>query len=330
MLAIKNYRNKTILAAILAAFLLGCSSQIASNNSNNLASSAGEAKLNHAQLLSDLKVLSSDEFEGRKLGSAGNIKAQQYIIERLQSSNVAPFKQQYAHQFIKKQLFTSKQGYNVTAFVEGTEFSEKYIVFTAHYDHIGKKGYQIFNGADDNASGTAALLTFANKINKQPLKYSSIFLFTDGEEQNLSGAKAFIDDNQDIVSAISLNINMDMIAGDKSTKTLHYIDSHLDNLVSTELVTELINTEPFKRFSVKKGFTNIKGYSVVGRRTNWVQASDHGVFYQNNIPFIYFGVGEHKLYHSDKDNYENVNLAFFINASEYIYSYIRLIDRYLK
>ena len=143
---------------------------------------------------------------GRKFASVESSQAQNYIISSLADNNVQPFQEKFRHSFKHKSFLYQKEGHNIIGYVKGTSFPDQYIVLSAHYDHLGKKGSRVYNGADDNASGTAAVLSFAQAIGRMPLKYSVIFLFTDGEEVNLLGAKAFINQQKHLLPQIRLNI----------------------------------------------------------------------------------------------------------------------------
>lgn len=163
--------------------------------------------------------------------------------------------------------------------------------------------------ADDNASGTAALLHYGKIIKKEPLKHSVI----DGEEVNLLGAKAFIAEQKKLLS--KLNINLDMIAGSKHTKKLHFISQDLDKVLSSENLSDFTKLQlHFKTHSkaqLAAGFKNPKRRGLSANSTSWRMASDHGIFSKAGIPFIYFGVGSHKNYHSEFDNYANINQGLF-------------------
>lgn len=264
---------------------------------------------------------------GRKLASDGNKRAQDYIISSLANNNVPPFQNKYRHAFHHKSFLSVKAGTNIVSVVTGTDFPQKFIVLSAHYDHLGKKGSKIYNGADDNASGTAALLSFAQAIVNKPLKHSVIFLFTDGEEVNLLGAKAFVRQQKLLLPQIILNINVDMIAGSKRTKRLHYLDNKLDTILSNK-VDILKSVSQSSSISVKKGFRG-KSYRS-NSNTSWISASDHAAFYRHLIPFIYFGVGEHVNYHTTDDDFQHTNLSFFIEASQTIYQFLQLIDENIE
>jgi len=276
-------------------------------------------------LLQDIKALSSDVMQGRKFATHSSLKTQDYLINALKSYNIQPFNNKYTHRFQYDNFFNSKQGANVIGLIPGYQYSDKYIVLTAHYDHLGAKGRHVYNGADDNASGVAALLTFGKLIKETPLKHNVILLFTDGEEINLLGARSFIAQNDVMKDSIKLNINVDMIAGDSKTKKLHYIYGNFDKFAKTDLA-QLFKEIKSDTIKIKKGFNQLGRYSVQDRRTNWKMASDHGVFANHDIPYLYYGVGTHKNYHSFTDTYENVNKAFVLASSTVIFKHLLYLD----
>ncbi len=282
------------------------------------------------KLLQHLNVLSSDQFSGRKFSSQGSLQAQSYLVSVLENLNVPPFNNQYLHAFTKSGFFQSKQGANVIATIPGSHFQDRYILLSAHYDHLGTKGGKVFNGADDNASGIAALLYYAKLLKQAPLKHSIILLFSDGEEVNLLGAKAFIEQQKNLLNNIRLNINLDMIAGSKHTKKLRFISKDLNKILNPE---DLAKFDKFQA-SLKKrpnvhltyGFRGRKRIGTSVNHINWLMASDHGVFSKAGIPFIYFGVGPHKNYHSEFDVYANINHQFFLSATDIIFQQLIYLD----
>lgn len=276
-------------------------------------------------VLKHLHYLSSDSLEGRQVGTRGGKLSQDYIVSQLKINNIKPLAKEYLVDFSIVGLFNAIRGGNVIGLVEGTEFPEKFIVLSAHFDHIGGHGSKIYNGADDNASGTSALLYYAKKLQQSPLRYSVILLFTDGEEVNLNGAKAFIKQNSTLLANIVLNVNLDMIAGSATTKYLRYISRGLDKLLSDDKILAL--QQQNYAIQLKKGFRQqrLRG----NKNINWQLASDHGVFYRQNIPFIYYGVGNHQNYHQTSDTYENINQQFYISAVDVIYQQITFIDQNL-
>ena len=261
------------------------------------------------------------------MATRGNVKAREYIIDTLKQLKVAPLNQDYSQFFNHK----GAEGANVIAVIPGSEFAQQYIVLSAHFDHIGRQGRVIYNGADDNASGTAALLSIAEQVQKAPLRYSLILLFTDGEEIDLLGARAFIDSHQHLLDKIKFNINLDMIAGDHKTRRLRYISKGMDSLLDEGAFDKWSVLRNTGEVQLKKGFKsgsrNIsRGRSVVNNRVRWRAASDHYVFYKAQIPFIYFGVGTHKNYHTGNDDFNGINQEFYLGATASICRQLYLLD----
>ena len=273
--------------------------------------------------------MASDQLAGRKVGTDESVLAQDFIINHLKQANVKPLKEHYQHKFQYNKLLNKKFGNNIIGIIPGQLFPEKFIVISAHFDHIGKEYGKIFNGADDNASGTAALIDFAYKLQAHPLKYSFILLFTDGEENNLSGAKAFINDFPKIKRNTVLNINMDMIAGANNTRLLRYIEKGLDKIMPKDSLVNWRAQIANADVNIKKGFRLRDKFDSSRGRIKWETASDHGVYYEEKIPFIYFGVGPHRHYHKSSDTYNNVNKQFFIGAASSIFKLVLFIDQHI-
>jgi len=283
---------------------------------------------NEKYLIQHFKALSADVFSGRKIATQGNIKAQNYIKSTLANAYVRPFNRYYLHPFTKKRVFSSISGTNVIGLVEGTTFKNDYIVLSAHFDHLGTKGSIIYNGADDNASGTAALLAFAKKIQVTPLKHSVILLFTDGEEAGLYGSKAFIEQQKNLLPHIKVNINLDMIAGAKQTNSLHYIEKRLNKILSVTAYNNFKYSTPSTNIKIKRGFKQLgKTNLASGSKINYISASDHGSFNRIKIPFVYYGVGTHINYHTKHDDFTHANLRLYVNAYKFIESKIIFLDQ---
>ena len=284
----------------------------------------------NSTVLEHLKILSSDHFKGRKFASQGSIDTQDFLVSTLKALSIPAFNKQYRHHFTQSGLFKSKQGTNIIGYIPGSHLKDEYLVLTAHYDHLGIIRNKVYNGADDNASGTAALLLYAELLKETPLKHSVILLFTDGEEVNLLGAKAFVSQQKTMLNKVKLNINLDMIAGNKKTKKLRFLSKDLQQILSSQQVDEFSKLqEYFKTNSsahLTAGFKRVKSVGSNVNRSNWLMASDHGVFSKVGIPFIYFGVGTHKNYHSEFDDYDNINQTFYLAAINIIYQQLSYLD----
>ena len=181
------------------------------------------------RLRAHLDYLAADSLDGRGLGTAGKQKAALYIADAFKSAGLATFDDDYFQEFFIRISMANMTGTNVIGVLEGTdpELKKEYIVVGAHYDHVGyemKDGKRIvYNGADDNASGTAGLIELVRILSgrRTELKRSVIFIAFDGEESGLLGSKAFASSNGRFTPAeIEFMFSMDMIGMYKSYKGL--------------------------------------------------------------------------------------------------------------
>jgi len=263
------------------------------------------------QLMNDLKELSSDKYEGRKSGSAGNRNAAAYIIKRFEQIGLKSYNNNWKQAFDLRNEKVS--GENLFGYIPGK--LDEIIVISAHYDHLGKVGGKVYNGADDNASGVAGLLSIASYFKRNPPGYTLLFVCFDAEEKSLQGSKAFVAKPPVPLEKIVLNINLDMISrADKNDLyacgTYHY--------------------PQFKNY-LPKGKGNIKlrlGHDNPKQgKDDWTSQSDHFAFHEKKIPFIYFGVEDHKDYHKPTDDFERIKPATFSNVVELITQAISEIDK---
>lgn len=275
--------------------------------------------VNRNDLLKDLEILASDKYEGRKTGTSGNHAAAEYIIARYKKIGLSSINENYKHDFsFKNRKSEQLNGTNLIGFIKGK--SDNIIVVSAHYDHVGINNSKIFNGADDNASGVSALLHIAEYYkNKKPLN-TILFIAFDAEEMGLQGAYAYLRDPKTNKNSIKLNINMDMVShNDKSE--LYAVGTY-----QTHVLKEII-----KDADKNTGIKILFGHDVPGTgKDDWTMQSDQGPFAKEKIPFIYFGVEDHKDYHQSTDKFENINPDFFYSATNAILKSIIKLDKELQ
>lgn len=272
---------------------------------------------NANNLLEHVKELSSDAYQGRRTGTAGAEMAKAYIIAQLEAHKIKPLGKKLEQAFEFKTRNKTYKGVNVLGKIQGTDYPEKHIVLSAHYDHEGIKNGQIYNGADDDASGVSALFAFAEFFQKNPPKHTVILAFFDAEELGLQGSKFYIENPIVALNSIVLNINMDMISRN----------------TNNELFVTGIKTHPqlettYKNFNTSKNITIIAGHDGTDGKQNWMYASDHAPFYQKGIPFLYFGVEDHKDYHKPTDDFENIHPEFYKDAVACIIKIFQKIDTF--
>ncbi|MEN3323380.1 M28 family peptidase [Mariniflexile soesokkakense] len=266
-------------------------------------------------LLQHIKTLSSDVFEGRRTGTKGALKAEKYIVNQFMLFEVLPLGNDYLQPFLFTEAGRRYESKNVLGYIKGTTYPEKYIVISAHYDHEGVKNGNVYNGTDDNASGTSALLSFAEYFRIHPPKHSVILAAFDAEELGLQGSKYFVNHSIVPLKQIMVNLNMDMIS--RSDKNELFAVGTIHNETLKQVVTN-------HTYSKKINF--LAGHDEGNWKDNWTYASDHANFHKKGIPFLYFGVDDHEDYHKPTDDYENIQPEFYIEAVKVIISVFEKID----
>jgi Zn-dependent M28 family amino/carboxypeptidase len=275
-----------------------------------------------SRLLRDIEVLSADDMEGRSADRPAMQRAREYVERRFKESGLKPFGDSFAHEFkIEEKGKTGwLKGINIVGRIEGKRSPEKFIVITAHYDHVGVNNGEVYNGADDNASGTAALFAIAKYFSEHGPDHSLIFVAFDAEEKGLEGAKEFVQNPPVAKSSVLLNINMDMLSRNEkgelyASGAFHY----------TKLRPLLAAVQ--KKARVKL----LLGHDAPNLgKDDWTFQSDHAAFHRAGIPFIYFGVEDHADYHRPTDDFANIMPDFYVRVVETIIDAVNIIDRDLN
>jgi hypothetical protein len=260
-------------------------------------------------VLKHVKELASDAYEGRETGTKGGQKAKNYIIATFEKLGVKPLGNMYNQPFPMPENLGITQGENVIGYVEGSEKPNEYIVLSAHYDHEGIKNGQIYNGADDDASGVSALFAFAEYFKEHPPKHSVILAAFDAEEKGLVGSNFYVENPMVEKAQLKLNINMDMISRSDKKELYAVGPQHYNQL------------KPLVETTKTSGYVTLK----IGHK-EWTYASDHAGFHKAKIPFIYFGVEDHEDYHKPTDDYENIHPQFYIDVVQTIIDFFKKAD----
>lgn len=275
--------------------------------------------LDRDQLLTDLRILAADDMEGREVGTDGNARARAYIIDRLEAMGVAPVGDNFEHAFSFEMPRSGEKvdGLNILARIDGTSDSDRTMVVSAHFDHEGMRGEQIWNGADDNASGVASVLAVAEMFLAEPPEHDVIFAFVDAEERGLQGARAFVANPPIPVENITFNLNMDMVA--MSTDRILWAVGTYHYPYLTPIVEDVASRATV---SMPMGYDE----PTTEPGGDWTNLTDSGAFHAAGIPFIYLGVDFHPHYHQPTDTYENMTLDFFQDASDAIVDFAQQSD----
>lgn len=269
--------------------------------------------------MTDVAVLAADSLEGRAVGSVGGGKARAYIQAAFSKKGLQMLGDTYEQPFeVAVGSGSQVTGVNMVGVLPGTVDSDAYIVITAHYDHLGIRRGQIYNGADDNASGVAGLLALAGYFNQHPPRHSLLFVAFDGEEVGLQGAFAFLKNPPIPLDRMALNINLDMISRNEHRELFIAGTSHYPAL------------KPVLQDVAARSTINVRfGHDGADTRQDWSTASDHGVFHNMGIPFVYFGVEDHPDYHQPTDDVDNIDPVFFAQSVATILDAVLTLDKNL-
>lgn len=277
-----------------------------------------------------LFTYASNEYEGRDTGEPGQKKAVEYLKNFYISTNIpSPLGNDDYFQEVSGEWLsnTSRRGKlkdseNVVAFIRGTEKPDEIIVISAHLDHEGIKNNEIYNGADDDGSGTVAMLEIAEafqmavKNGKGP-KRSILFLHVTGEEKGLLGSKYYADEDPIFPLANTVcDLNIDMIGriDERHKEDPNYVYLIGSDKLSTELHTlsEAINAK----------YTNINldyKYNDDKDPNRFYYRSDHYNFAKNNVPIIFYFNGTHADYHKPTDTPDKINYELLENRTKLVF-----------
>lgn len=195
---------------------------------------------------------------------------------------------------------------NILAFIPGTEFPDEVVILSAHYDHLGMKGDDIYFGADDNGSGTVSLLALMQAFKmaaeeKAPLR-SMLFLWMTGEEKGLLGSEYYVENPVFPLENTVADLNIDMIG---RTDKNHPDDPEYVYIIgSDKLSTKLheTNENANKKVGLELDYT----YNDENDPNRFYYRSDHYNFAKNNIPVVFYFSGVHKDYHKPTDTPDKI------------------------
>ena len=291
---------------------------------NSVAQNAKQEKLNTVEeyaatitskeLKEMLYIYAGDDMRGRMTGSKGqklavNYLRDYYIAQGIESAlEDDTYFQRVPAEYLTR-LKEPVDSENVVAFIQGSEFPEEIIVLSAHLDHVGvdEKG-NVFNGADDDGSGTIAMLEMAEAFQRAVKdgngpKRSILFLHVTGEEIGLYGSRYYTENPIFPLANTVCNLNTDMIgriAPDK-VDTPNYIYLIGSDRLSQELHD--VSAQIAKKYSdLEIDYT----YNDLNDPNRFYYRSDHYNFAKNNIPVIFYFNGVHEDYHKISDTPDKI------------------------
>ncbi|WP_396184721.1 M28 family metallopeptidase [Flavobacterium sp.] len=304
---------KKILILFLLAVSLSCTSQ--KNSVSDVNPTGYMNSITALDLKTHLYIVASDEMQGRETGSAGQKKAGEYLINQYKTNTVSypkgatDFYQRVPSSFlnaIRNENLPDSE--NIWAYIEGSEKPNEVIVISAHYDHIGIKNGEIYNGADDDGSGTVALLEIAQAFSKAKKeghgpKRSLLFLHVTGEEHGLLGSSYYSQNPLFPLANTITNINIDMIGrhDEFHNDSSNYVYIIGSDFLSTDLYTICENAN--------KNYVNLFLDYKFNAKTDpnrFYYRSDHYNFAKNGIPSVFLFTGVHADYHKATDEVDKI------------------------
>lgn len=284
--------------------------------------------ITNAELKEMLYVYASDEMEGRNTGEPGQKRAANYLREHYKALGIASGSgDESYYQIVPDTFFRKNSGLksseNVLAYIQGSEKPEELLVLSAHLDHIGKdQSGNVYNGADDDGSGTVALLEIAEAFQQAVKdgngpKRSILFLHVTGEEKGLYGSKYYTQYPVYPLENTIANLNIDMIGRvDKA----HTEDPNYVYLIgSDKLSTDLHNISA----AINLKYSNINldyRYNVENEPNRFYYRSDHYNFAKNNIPVIFYFNGVHADYHRISDTPDKINYEMLEKRTQLVFA----------
>ena len=270
--------NKSLLLLVL---LGGCAAKQISNPLD---------VITPERLLADVTFLASDEMQGRHYQSTEARIAAKYIADSWKKAALVPLPGESSMYLQTDDLRAAP---NVAAMLQGS--GEKYVLLTAHYDHLKPRNQgddRIYNGADDNASGTAALLAIADALARLDvsLEASIILVAFTGEEAGFVGSEYFAAHSPIPLRNIKGLINLDMISrGERNT-------IFLEGAPDAPRVSLAIS-----RANAEVGLTILRN-----EHPDWLQRSDQAPFLDRGVPCVFLSVEDHEDYHRVTDHAEKI------------------------
>jgi len=312
--------------------VIAVSLTVSCNSAQNASSKIKMAPVDYAntitakELKTHLYTFADDKMEGRMTGENGNNKAAEYLRNFYMDEGIAsPIEENNYYQSIPAEYFkdatNGNPSQNVVAFIKGSEKPDEIIVLSAHYDHIGTRDGKIYNGADDDGSGTVAMLEIAKAFQKAVKegngpKRSILILHVTGEELGLYGSKYYTEFPLFPLENTVVNLNVDMIGRIGSEKKGN--DNYIYLIGSDKLSQDLHDLSE----EVNKKYTNLEfdyTYNDDNDPNRFYYRSDHYNFAKNNIPVIFYFNGTHEDYHKDTDTPDKIEYELMAKRSQLIF-----------
>ena len=305
--------NLLFISTILGAYLLSC--ETVDNKEKDLQA-----------LRDDIFFLADDALEGREIGTNGEIKASEYLAGRFKELGLEPkgtdgYYQEFSfapmanpHMAPNEEDSSKVYGRNVVGYIDNQATNT--VIIGAHFDHLGygedgslhRGEKQIHNGADDNASGVAAMLLLAEKLKGRNTDNNYLFIAFSGEEKGLYGSNYFSKNPTIDLEKTNYMVNMDKVGRLDDENALAIYGTGTSPSWSS--IIENIGIDSLKIVTTESG----------------VGPSDHTSFYLQDMPVLHFFTGQHEDYHKPSDDAELINFDGLYVVVAFIDSVISRVD----
>ena len=278
------------------------------------------------ELSTHLYEFSSNKFEGRKVGEAGQKLAANFLKDYYLKEHItSPFGNNNYFQKIPQSFFSNgvKASENVLAYVEGTEKPDELIIISAHLDHLGiSEMGEIYNGADDDGSGTVAIMEMAQAFQKAKdegygPKRSILFLHLTAEEIGKKGSEYYTKNPVFPLENTISNLNIDMIG---RVDNMHETNRNYIYLIGADRLSKELHYISEK---VNSTFCQIEldyRYNAERDKHHYYSRSDHYNFASKGIPVIFYFNGEHKDYHEATDTPDKIDYQLLQKRTRLIFA----------
>jgi len=272
-----------------------------------------------------LYVYASDEFEGRDTGKKGQKLAVNFLREFYKKNKISAAKN--TNNYFQEMKLVMINGEklnteNVAAFIPGCEKPDEYIIITAHLDHVGIENGEIYNGADDDGSGTVAILEMAQAFqiaftNGSGPKRSLLFLHLTAEEKGLLGSRYYVENPLYPLNNAVANLNIDMI-GRLDPKRLDKNENYI-YLIGSDRLSEELHEVSEQANSKYVGLDLDYTFNAENDPNSFYTRSDHYNFAKENIPVIFYFNGTHEDYHKPTDTADKINYELLSKRTRLIF-----------
>jgi hypothetical protein len=320
---------KKIILLLLIGSAFSCKNMQSTASKDNSDPTKYIKAIKEKDLKEMLYVIASDEMEGRETGSKGQKKAGLYMIEQYKKNGISfPKGATDYYQHIPAAFLNARRNENlpdsenIWAYIEGSEKPDEVLVISAHYDHVGIKNGEIYNGADDDGSGTVAVIEMAKafaKAKKQGHgpKRSILFLHVTGEEHGLHGSRYYSENPLFPIANTITDINIDMIGRRdvEHAKTNNYVYVIGADRLSSDLHNIVVaQNEKYIKLDLDFKFNDPKDPN------HFYERSDHYNFAKHGIPSVFFFNGVHEDYHQKGDEPEKIEYDALTKRTQLAFS----------